>query len=270
MTKADAGSEVDVRFGLRIGGRVTRIETRVPAGPSPVSALLPAVRVIADAVVREATRSAEAAGAKVSCRAGCGACCRQPVPIAESEAFALAALVRSWPEARRRRVEARFREALTTLESAGLLDRLRGLNDLDGADERQAIGRAYFDLALPCPFLEAESCSIHADRPIACREYAVTSPAVECADPVPDRIDVVPIPSRPSVALFRMTGDGAGDVSRPLLLVLALEWVHAHPGSEGASRPGPELLEDYVRRLAAGGGDATGEPAARSSDGSLG
>ncbi len=45
--------------------------------------------------------------------------------------------------------------------------------------------RRYFHLGIACPFLEDESCSIHADRPISCREYLVTSPAVNCADPKP-------------------------------------------------------------------------------------
>jgi Fe-S-cluster containining protein len=36
---------------------------------------------------------------------------------------------------------------------------------------------------MPCPFLEDESCSIHPDRPLVCREYLVTSPAELCAGP---------------------------------------------------------------------------------------
>ena len=38
------------------------------------------------------------------------------------------------------------------------------------------LGREYFQLGIPCPFLEEESCSIYHDRPITCREYLVTSP----------------------------------------------------------------------------------------------
>jgi hypothetical protein len=33
----------------------------------------------------------------------------------------------------------------------------------------------YFLQGVACPFLEAESCGIHPDRPLACREYLVTS-----------------------------------------------------------------------------------------------
>lgn len=250
MIERTGASEVEVRFVLRIGGRPTPLHARVPDRVSPVSALLSAVRTIADSVVAQAIRDVAARGLSVSCRAGCGACCRQPVPIAQSEAFALVSLIRSWPAARRQRVEARFRDALTALEAAGLLARLRALDEIDDDDERQAIGREYFALGLACPFLEEESCSIHSDRPIACREYLVTSTAAECADPGPDRIDLVPVPIRPSVALFRMTSEGMGERSLPLLLVLALEWVSRASDGEAASTPGPQLLERFVRGFA--------------------
>lgn len=252
MTEPSMGPDVEVRFVLRIGGRPTPLCARVPERASPVSALLPAVRALTDSVVAEATREVTAAGLSISCRAGCGACCRQPVPIAESEAFALASLIRSWPAARRRRVEARFRESVAALEAAGVLARLRALDEIEDDDERQSIGREYFALGLACPFLEDESCSIHADRPIACREYLVTSAAAECADPGPERIDLVPVPIRPSVALFRMTSEGMGERSHPLLLVLALERAARGSDAEAASTPGPQLLERFVRGLAGG------------------
>ncbi len=250
MAERSGESEIEVRFELRIGGHPAPQHVRVPEQASPVSALLPAVRAIADSVVAQACRDVAAKGLSVSCRAGCGACCRQPVPISESEAFALAALIRTWPEARRRRVEARFQDVLAALAGTGLLDRLRALNEIEDDDERQSIGRDYFALGLACPFLEDESCSIHSERPISCREYLVTSEATECGDPGPDRIDLVPIPIRPSVTLFRMTSDGIGAVSKPLLLVSSLAWVASRPDGEVASTPGPQLLERYVRGLA--------------------
>ena len=53
---------------------------------------------------------------------------------------------------------------------------------------------AYFALGIPCPFLEEESCSIHPDRPLVCREYLVTSPAELCAGPTQEGVTPVPVP----------------------------------------------------------------------------
>ena len=45
-----------------------------------------------------------------------------------------------------------------------------------------------------CPFLEEESCSIHPDRPLVCREYLVTSPAELCAGPTQEGVTPVAVP----------------------------------------------------------------------------
>lgn len=254
MVMQDAGAGVEVRFRLRIGGAPWDAVAYVPRGPAPVSALLPTIGRLTDRVVERARQDVEASGRTVSCGPGCGACCRQPVPIAVSEAHRLVALIRSWSAPRRRAVEARFDAALARLEAAGLLEPLRTLGDLEGVDARQALGRAYFDLGIACPFLEDESCAIHADRPIACREYLVTSEAARCADPAPEHVDLVPLPVRPSVALFRMTAEGPGEDAEPVLLVLAREVVEAEEACEPATTPGPALLEGYVRSLAGASG----------------
>jgi Fe-S-cluster containining protein len=254
MAMQEAGSEVEVRFRLRIGGAPWDGVARVPNGPAKVSALLPTIGRLADRVVERAREGVEASGRTVSCGPGCGACCRQPVPIAVSEAHRLVALIRAWPAPRRRAVEARFDAARERLDAAGLLEPLRALGDLEGVDARQALGRAYFDLGIDCPFLEDESCSIHAERPIACREYLVTSEPARCADPTPERVDLVPLPVRPSVALFRMTAEGPGEAAEPVLLVLAREVVDAGEAYETATTPGPALLEGYVRSLSGASG----------------
>jgi Fe-S-cluster containining protein len=253
MGESDANERVKVSFRLRLDGRRFDAEARVPAGPTAISALLPVLHPLADAVVGASVSRVEAEGGKVQCRAGCGACCRQPVPIAEAEAVALVELVGKMPEARRRRVEAGFDAAVEALERAGLADELRDLAASQDTDERQALGRAYFELGLACPFLDHESCSIHGDRPLACREYLVTSPAEQCADPRPDNIDLVPIPARPSLALFRLRNGKIQPEARSLVLVFAREWRASHEEVDLSDVTGPELLEGFVRGLAGEG-----------------
>src|SRR5262249_6005033 len=91
-----------------------------PAGPARTVQLLPVSRRFDEAVVGLGGRAAEAKGKKVSCKAGCGACCRQLVPISGSEARHLRNMVNRLPEPRRAEVRARFAEARRRPEAAGV------------------------------------------------------------------------------------------------------------------------------------------------------
>jgi hypothetical protein len=100
-----------------------------------------------------------------------------------------------------------------------------------------------------CPFLEDESCSIHVDRPIACREYLVTSPAVHCQDPSAETIERVEMPKSVWNAVARL--DPVAPSSRFIRwvpLILALEWAEAHP-EEAPPCPAPDLLRAVLERL---------------------
>src|SRR6266481_3286867 len=82
--------------------------------------------------------------------------------------------------ARRRQVRERFAEARRRLQQAGFLETLQQFPMWTGPEIHER-GQAYHALQIPCPFLEDERCSVYADRPIACREYLVTSPPEYCA-----------------------------------------------------------------------------------------
>jgi hypothetical protein len=99
-------------------------ELTVPARPTTLKELLPLVQTLSDAMVNAAVQEVEQLGAKVSCCKGCGACCRQLVPIAEVEARRLAEIVQLLPEPGQSQLRARFEVALSRLQEAGLLDKL--------------------------------------------------------------------------------------------------------------------------------------------------
>ena len=237
-------------FTLKILGQDYSCSAGVPAEAVRAQTMLPVFNAIANLVVDAHAASAAAAGRAISCRAGCGACCRQPVPITHSEARRIVELVESMPEKRRAAVRARFDSAMERLRESGLLAVMRGAADPDSADSRK-LAYHYFDLGIACPFLEDESCSIHEDRPLRCREYLVTSPAEMCADVENQPVEVVPILNRPSEALAAI---GRGDQSlRPgfIALVQAFEWVKAHETPE-ESVEGPAILQNFLRVLSAG------------------
>ncbi|HZZ87624.1 MAG TPA: YkgJ family cysteine cluster protein [Caulobacteraceae bacterium] len=230
---------------LNIAGEAVAFHLEAPDGPTTLEALLPIFQGLASEVARRAAAKAIDGGRKISCRAGCGACCRQAVPVSEAEAHRIAELVEAMPEPRRSAVRARFEAAEAQLEETSLASRV-----LDMPDGKTVVdvGTKYFFLGLPCPFLEAESCSIHPDRPLRCREYFVTSPAAACVAMVDGTIDRVPLPGIPSKALYAANTDKTPQGW--VLLTQALTFSRLFPDPSPA-RPAPEWLADVVGRLAA-------------------
>jgi Fe-S-cluster containining protein len=233
---------------LSLAGRRLRMKLTVPTGPTTWRLMLPLVQDLTNRVVDAAVQEVEEQGQRVSCKKGCGACCRQLVPISEVEARGVRDLVEDLPEPRRTRVRTRFAEARERLEQAGLLEQLERASTL-AVEERHTIGLQYFHLGIACPFLEEESCSIHPDRPIACREYLVTSPAENCALPTAETVRMVKLPLKVSTAWNRLTsGAHAHHPIGWVPLILAPDWAEAHPG-EPAPRPGPEWVEQLLGNL---------------------
>ncbi len=228
---------------LRIGQDTLTVAVTVPAAPVPLAAVLPVFHGLSNALVELAELREAADGRTISCRAGCGACCRQAVPIAPSEARRLAALVEAMPAARQTIVRERFRAAVTRLAEAGVDTRTDAA--AHSPDAAEAFGRVYRAQQIACPFLEAESCSIHPDRPAACREYIVTTPASRCGAAELGGVRSVPLSGHLSLAILAVDRDleNRGAV----LLVDALDWAAAHP--DPPQRPAPGLVEAVFARL---------------------
>src|SRR6516164_5535388 len=191
-----ASATADVR--MTVGSRPVHLRLTVPTGPTAIRDMLPLFHGLDNVVVNIAEEKVEQAGEHISCRAGCGACCRQIVPISESEAFQIKRLVDDLPEPRRSAVRQRFADGIKRMADAGMLKRLRYV---DREPNAIILGLDYFRVGVPCPFLEDESCSIHPDRPLACREYLVTSPAEFCATQEPGKVRGVPIAAEVSRAV---------------------------------------------------------------------
>lgn len=227
-----------------------RTKMSVPTGPTRLRQALPLIQSFTDAVVHSAVQVTETHGHTVSCKKSCGACCRQLVPIAEAEARHIGALVDGLPEPRQTEIRTRFADAHRRLEDAGLLQALLHPEQWTDGDG-QSLGLQYFQQGIPCPFLEEESCSIYADRPLACREYLVTSPAEHCAQPTAETVQCVKLPLKvwTAVARFDEVPPSASCI-RWVPLILAPAWAKAHPDAS-QPQPGPELLRKFFDHLAA-------------------
>src|SRR3982751_3443064 len=149
---ADSGHST-ATLRLKVGDLAIAHPLTVPNAAGPPTAVLPALQGLVNEVV-----GAAEAGRAISCRKGCGACCRQLVPISRTEGEALLALIEAMPEERREAVRARFAEAEAAITKAGLAERGDHTARESARSDRE-LSVAYFGLRIPCPFLEEESCS---------------------------------------------------------------------------------------------------------------
>ncbi len=249
MPPANPGSDV-ISANLRMRVGHLRVETRLEISPRPIKPqqALPTLMRLVNAVVEETEREVERKGLKISCTKGCGACCRQLVPISDVEAHHLRALVDAMPPDRRKVIEDRFAEASRRLQQAGLKDYMMAPTG-HTPEEATAFGLEYYELDLACPFLEDESCSIHQDRPLVCREYLVTSPAANCSRLAEGEIDPVEVPKMS--ALARTLTDPTGNQStRWTALSLALEWAARNP-EHFPLKTGPEWVDAFLKAVSA-------------------
>ena len=140
-----------------VSGQPIHTEITIPARPVRAAQMLPIFNRFAEIVIDIAVELAQAEGKAISCKAGCGACCRQLVPLSETEARHIAQVLHTLPEGRRTQVQARFVRAREQLARSGMLERLRSPCDIDG-EQLIPFGLEYFHQGIPCPFLENESC----------------------------------------------------------------------------------------------------------------
>jgi Fe-S-cluster containining protein len=207
----------------------------VPTASVPAAEIVPALQGLVNAVVEAAE-----AGQTVSCRKGCGACCRQLVPVSRTEGERLLQLMETMPAERRDALSKRFAAAEAAIEGAGLKER--------GERRDRELSAAYFAARIPCPFLEDESCSIHPERPLVCREYLVTSPAELCAGERQEGVTPVAVPK------VSMAARGLQDASDDWFpLALLMDWSRRRP-REVRRRPGPEWVQRFLRGFSAAGG----------------
>jgi Fe-S-cluster containining protein len=246
---------VTFSLNLRLGESVSRVTVAVPARPMWGAELLPIIQQFDDAVVALGETESRREGVQVSCRPGCAACCRQLIPVGQLEAPRLAQLVAELPPERRLIIDERFAAARERVIAAGLLTRLEQADQHTDSADRVALGVDYFALRIDCPFLEDERCSIYADRPVACREYVVTSPPEQCWSPTLDAIEAVPISVHVSATLYRFNGSESSQPAKWRPLILALDPSADDANSDKASEsdpppvPGPELFRRFLRQL---------------------
>jgi Fe-S-cluster containining protein len=236
-----------IALKINIAGEMVQFTVALPTGPAVWEDLLPFMRSLIKVGSEITQEHFTARGKAISCRAGCGICCRQRVPLLKFEAHRLKKLIDDMPEPRRSTVLARFQAAQKRIDEAGESVAWETSGPFDIKEERIR-GNNYFRLLIPCPFLENESCSIYEERPLRCREYLVTSPAENCGEPQQDRIDVLPLSLDVFFTALNLSIEPEFDQAPCLPLTDLVDWTMARPPST-PSRTGPELLQEFMSKL---------------------
>jgi Fe-S-cluster containining protein len=176
------------------------------------------------------------------------------VPVSPPEAFYVTDVIDTLEPARRSEVLQRFDAIVKVLDEREMIERL--LEPRPTEEPVLPIAREYFGLGLACPFLVDESCGIHEHRPVACRDYNVTSPAEWCTRPYDHDVAKVPMVLPLSAPLARLTATLTGEKPCLIPLTLVPRWVDAHRDLRLRQWPGPELFDRLEQELGRGGPDA--------------
>jgi len=240
-----------VQFALKVQDTRIDVNAQLPEGAIHPTVLLPIIQNLSNSLSEIAERRAELVGQHVSCREGCGACCRQAVPITPVEARMLSEWIAAQPKDRREVFRARFRNAAERLEESGIAQSIREASLPIEKAHIHALGLKYFALGIPCPFLEEERCTIHPIRPLRCREYMVVSPAEHCAHPESKEIVGIKPPVLLSQVLGKWSASGDAQPFEFILLTMLDEWEADHPSSKDrATRTVPELMQEFLHAFA--------------------
>jgi Fe-S-cluster containining protein len=247
-----------VNIHLQVLDQQKTITLNVSTGDRPFDDVLPLAREFSEQITAVGVETAARNGRQVSCRSGCGACCRQLVAISPPEALALADAVAAMPPQRRPDVQRRFADALARLENSGLIEPKQPHQDRHliqpisaGQSAAPPLAQRYFRQGIACPFLEEESCSIYADRPLVCREYLVTSPAEDCARLFETPVARVELPVRMGDVMVQLAHRVGGAPYESIPLVLALEWAEMHRDWAAERHDGLGLVGELVSETAA-------------------
>lgn len=246
-TRKSRNKTLTANTEISVDGRIIQLKLVVPAGKVPPESILPILHQFSEQVAEGVEEKSYETGKTIACRKGCGACCRQPVPVTRAEARQLAALVAGMPEQEKAVIQTRFESAMQRAEDAGVSGILLGLGGMDEKTKREG-AQAYFSQDIACPFLVDESCSIHPVRPLVCREYLVTSSPEHCENLDGPNIHRLPFPAPITQTFGLVESRSTGVEDRFILLISALKWVSEHP-AEGKTHPGPKWVQEFFQEL---------------------
>jgi Fe-S-cluster containining protein len=235
------------KFGFVIetqDGVTPRLQVALSEKPVGLADMVPFMHTLADEIIGLAVKKAEARSERISCGEGCGVCCCQLVPLSAPEVLFIVKRLREMPLPERALILQRFETIEKRMEESGLKSRVCSLADADA--DNNAVARDYFHLGESCPFLAGHSCSIHAWRPIVCREFNVLSDPALCADPFVNKLRTVPLFRRPSSLLALLASQVAGTPAGLVPMPLMFDWYESNKELGTRTWPAEMLIKKLL------------------------
>jgi Fe-S-cluster containining protein len=209
--------------------------------------IAPSAFEITDILVSRAIDKQVRSGNTLSCKPACAACCRQMVPVSAPEAFLIMDMIHVIQKEFNSGLPERFKEVENTVKKNRLLFPL--LEDEYDDNRMMDLAERYFWMQMPCPFLENDSCTIYPYRPVACREYNVTSPPENCRTPYSGLVKRISMPTPLSLPLAQLANELTKTEVRLIPLSLVPIWVSSHRHLAEKTWPGVELFPEFLNQL---------------------
>lgn len=214
-----ANAETMVQGTVSLFGIEKHISIQFHEPFARLSDLVPLARGVCDDLVCEALDRASAMGKTVPCCGGCSTCCNYLVPLSIPEVIHLHEEIQSMPYERSRGFLGNSLAAARQLLGCGESELPSEESTLDH------VGQWYHERKIPCPFLEKDLCAIYDQRPLACREHLVTTPAQWCHPGLVDRVDKLELQVSVLECLGRVAAQLEGTPVEAVMLPLMLPWI---------------------------------------------
>jgi Fe-S-cluster containining protein len=184
-----------------------------------LSDLVPLARALSDVMVSEAIDHARGLGKTVFCDKKCAACCSYLVPLSIPEAICLYDEIQSLPPEQSHEF---WSNSLSVAKQ--LLENDSG-DVVNGESTLGAVGQWYSSKQVACPFLQNDLCAIYEHRPLACREYLATTPALWCQPEAARRVEKPDLPYSVLESLGKVAAQLEGTSVEAIMLPLTLPWI---------------------------------------------
>jgi len=240
-----------VDFQIDLSCRVLNFTISYADRPLKLSDLVPMARALCTKVVNAAAEISTDRGRRITCSKGCTYGWRYLAPLSPAEAFRIRDEILVMPVNRRRHylrsmmIRARYilnhRQRLQEPEEAsGLTSQQNSLRN---------ISEWYSSLKLECPFLSDQQCSIHPLRPLACREYLVSSPASLCHFTSPAMPQVIQLPISVAEVLMMTSCRLEGREQEAVMLPFTILWAEENSIRSEQTWQGKVLVETFIESL---------------------
>jgi len=244
-----------VDLALDIFGEALHIQIAYRDCQATLADIMPVARLLSSKIIQIALSNLHCNGVTVPCAKGCIAhCCSFLVPLSVPELFQLKDDIIAMPQSQRKRIVRKSTLAARCILKSpppGIFADKSENPSYNETERIPLISHWYANLELACPFLNEpeKTCGIYNHRPLACREYFVTTHPSQCARGSSDA-DIVELPVSITEVLGQMTSNleyytEAEAVMAPLVLL----WCQNNMSRAKRSWPAKQLVENFVEAV---------------------